>query len=617
MSAATATATFPLLPVLGAAVAGDIDERGYLAGFRRRGFTPSKALLELIANSTDALAAAGKGVDGWIRFERTPEFIFMHDNGIGMDEEGILKMFSLHHENHATDKSRGVSGVGAKPAMSILSQESLVLLFTQKAGGPPLCVEIPWDEIHRVGRYTGMIRYRPMTSTENEAFGRDSGTTIRFPSSKLLHLAIRWSMNAGDPMDRPSVVFGRDPYTISYSDFESTSGPTIFPKFDYFGEDDSRFYLGIQRESIDVYRKEDRRNIDPDDTSSFRLIWTNDGAPMEIVHRGSGYSKAPDTSIAGLHGWAKVGEIEVLTGLRRDPSIFDEARPVLPRGAAKHATSKKGSGDERPPACDKYADSLIGDFPEFKQRTKLVRNGQTIGLVQLPDVSESSARSSAEAHFRMHLLQCEMRYYPVSSHRNNPLDTLMRIQENKNQHDGDSLPIQLRRLMKAIREKKARAIWGYFCEKAGTTDDDGDSTTSTVSAPAPAPVAAARGGGSAQTTAIPVAARGGASSAPAPVAATRGGGPAQTTAIPVAARGGASSAPAPVVSAPTPSSVPAPTPVVPAPAPAPVAPLTGVATVVSGVDLHRQISDLLTRINPSASYPVDLVAVVQSIKRRL
>jgi hypothetical protein len=113
-----------------------------------------------------------------------------------------------------------------------------------------------------------------------------------------------------------------------------------------------------------------------------------------------------------------------------------------------------------------------------------------------------------------------MRYNPLSSHRDNYMDLLMGIQENKNQHNGDALPIQLLRLMRAIRDKKGRAIWRYFEAKVATasTDsaslsDDNASTTSSVSSDSSAPVLRAAVGSG---RAVPAAATGGARAVPTP-----------------------------------------------------------------------------------------------------
>jgi hypothetical protein len=42
------------------------------------------------------------------------------------------------------------------------------------------------------------------------------------------------------------------------------------------------------------------------------------------------------------------------------------------------------------------------------------------------------------------------------------MDRVMNIQENKNQHNGESIPVNFTRLVKAIKKKKANEIWTYF-----------------------------------------------------------------------------------------------------------------------------------------------------------
>jgi hypothetical protein len=61
----------------------------------------------------------------------------------------------------------------------------------------------------------------------------------------------------------------------------------------------------------------------------------------------------------------------------------------------------------------------------------------------------------------MRLLQCEVRFNPVSA-QDNRQDKVMGIQENKNQFDGESLPVTFSRMIFAIREQKAHDIWNYF-----------------------------------------------------------------------------------------------------------------------------------------------------------
>jgi hypothetical protein len=88
---------------------------------------------------------------------------------------------------------------------------------------------------------------------------------------------------------------------------------------------------------------------------------------------------------------------------------------------------------------------------------KLVRNNQEIGLIP-PEVSVGSARADGCAYLKIKLVQCEVSFNPVSSH-DNLQDKIMNVQENKNQHDGESLPVNFTRLIAEIKDKKAVEIW--------------------------------------------------------------------------------------------------------------------------------------------------------------
>lgn len=430
---------------------GNIDERGYLNGFKRRGFTPTRCILELLANSLDALTAAGRAEDGWIRFHTGPHKTTMMDNGVGMDRTDVKNMFAMHRENHAADCSRGVSGIGAKPALSILSENGHVKIFTRKLGSDFLCVDAPWDEIHRMGRYTDMVTVRPMTDEEITAFGRETGTTIEFPNSDLLTTAICMNLNKeAPPLDRSPVVFGRDCATISYQHFESAE-PTIFPKYNYFAGAESDFYKGLDVTSIDQYYHPA--------TKQTRFIWNDGGVQKECGKAGSGIARVPAPLTEGLSGWVCKGTYTTRVGLRRDPVIFDSDEPVLPNASEK---------------MDGLTAEVVGDHRVFNSSSKLVRNGQTIGTIPMPDMTGDSARANGRAYIMQRLLQCEVCFNPVSSHDNH-MDREMQIQENKNQHQGDALPKAFLRIIKEARVKKAEQIWTYFeeCVTAAAEESEG------------------------------------------------------------------------------------------------------------------------------------------------
>jgi len=417
---------------------GNIDEGGYLGGFDRRGFTPERCLLELVANSLDAITAAGRSADGWIEFRTDSSRTRMMDNGIGMDHKSVKNMFAMHRENHATDTSRGVSGIGAKPALSILSEKKHVKILTKKKGEHGWCIDVPWDKIHRDGRYTDMIHVRKMTGEELVDFARESGTTIEFPNSDLLTRTINANLNKETPpLDRIPVVFGRDVPTISYVHFESDK-PVLFPKYNYFAVPNEAFYTGIYTPTIEQYYN----------PSSKKTRWLlNDGCTQtECVKKGRGISLEPETPTEGLHGWVHKGSYTVRVGLRRDPAIFDEKAPCLPTASDK---------------MDEHTKDVVGEeYREFNSCNKLVRNSQTIGIFPYQDRGDTS-RANGRAFVTQRLVQCEASFNPVSSHDNH-MDREMQIQENKNQHHAEALPKEFTRLVRAARFKKADIIWDYF-----------------------------------------------------------------------------------------------------------------------------------------------------------
>ena len=153
---------------------GDIDERGYLNGFDRRGFTHYKSKNELNANQFDAFDKLDRsGLSKLLSKKKmiyaidrkTTRFI---DNAMGMNEDDGKNMASLHRENYSSESARGVSGVGAKPSMSKLSNKKTVEAHTRKAGTlTGYVITFPWDKIHLEGRYTGQVTIRKMTSGSN------------------------------------------------------------------------------------------------------------------------------------------------------------------------------------------------------------------------------------------------------------------------------------------------------------------------------------------------------------------------------------------------------------------------------------------------------------------
>lgn len=445
---------------------GVIDERGYLNGFGRRGFTMFKSFLELLANMLDAFDALNRSGAAARLSRKKIAFIIdtartrFIDNAMGMTETDAENMAALHKENHISDTARGVSGIGAKPSMSKLSGKKLVEVHTRKVGAATgYVISYPWNAIHEAGRYTGMVTIRKMTAEEEAAFhkereengmlneqGEAHGTTTYFPTNASLSDVIRKNfapiestdMNV---LDRAGIVFGREDVSIVCKDYECVEDKTM-EMYDYFGEDQSKYYQGVNEEIIEQWYS---KKNDED-----RFIWRkNDGSSWEILKDRRGYTKEAKSSTTNTNEYLLVGTYRVRTGLRDDKKVFDRENP------------EAITGTEIKP---EYNTRHLNSDETFSGTSRLVRNGQIIGLIPCGVSIAAAKRGTGESNFKYLLMQCEVCFNPVSIQKDdqNHQDRAMNIQENKNQFDGESLPQNFTRLVKDIKNQKAAEIWNVF-----------------------------------------------------------------------------------------------------------------------------------------------------------
>jgi hypothetical protein len=438
---------------------GRIDERGYLKGITRRGFTPAKCLSELIANSLDSMdrVPLHREYKKTIVFAVFPETVRMIDNGFGMNSDDAERMFALHNENHASDKSRGVSGVGAKPSLSLLGNRQETILFTRVNGGDYLRISVPWTNIHAEGVWTGMVTTRLMTEDEKLIFNGERavchGTTIEFRKNEILCGILEESFlqSPSNPLDSPGIIFGRDDVDMIYRSYlcRTLINDVQLKLYNYFDRRGT-FYTGVQVDVIEhYYSPQERRD---------RFIWRDGDEMMEVPHAGGGrYSKEMKRVTVGLSGYHKVGEYTVHTGLREDILLFD---PENPKDPSLKATEGGIGGSSY---VGLYNEEHLGEESfGFLGSYKLVRNGQLIGLIEPPDICMSSARANWGSNLETCIVQTDVRFSPYSSQEDNHQDRAMNIQENKNQFDGKSLPKNFTRLVRALKKKKVQVIQEYF-----------------------------------------------------------------------------------------------------------------------------------------------------------
>lgn len=445
---------------------GSINEKGYLNGFTKRGYTFPKCILELVANVIDAFEkiARQEGFEKTLLFDIYPGHIKFIDNAFGMTREGAGNMFSMHNENHAGDSSRGVSGIGAKPSLSILSMKTHVTLFTRVLNGEYLCISVPWDKIHSTGKYTGMISVKEMTSEQKDAFCKErsdnnmlyeseaQGTTIQFEYNDGLHNVISNNFESistsslTNPLDRIGCVFGRDTLQILYKHHENKENVRKIKQYDYFSQQSPMYYRGFSQNIIEHWHsfKND----------SDRFIYHKDGKAYEINKHGKGYKNEVSESNENMKGYANIGSFRVNVGLLIDKAIFDIENP------SRVTDDKLLIGGKKRVAYDKEHLGEPEENSDFLFRNKLIRNGQLIGTI-CPEQSLGSARADGISRLKIELIQAYVYFNPTSSH-DNLQDKVMGIQENKNQFDGDSLPKNFTKLIKHIKAEKANEIIEYF-----------------------------------------------------------------------------------------------------------------------------------------------------------
>jgi hypothetical protein len=426
---------------------GSINDAGILGSLFRKGFSYPQCISEIHANSIDANAKN-------ISYKVEKDKIKVIDDGAGMNYDGIEKMFDIHRGNHTNDKSLGVSGLGAKAATAILSDKTEVKIYTKKEDEPYICAEIPWNEMYKENKYTDMIKVRGMDENEIDEFIQErtnmvnkNGTTIVFKYKSKLSEEIEKQFIPSDneefnPESKLSIIYGRfNDIKVTYGHYEKKNEIDL-SLYAYLSDDDNEYYKGKSVEEISIYK---------DKNGEARYIWhSKDKKDYEIKKfGGKGYRKDIDEVVESFDNFKHIGNFKLISGIRRDIEYFDEDKPELPNEAGKTILS-----------YDKQFMPIENN--NYSSKVQLVRNGQVIAPFELPDNKISSARGNAESRHNISMIHSSLEYNPISM-IDNEQDILAGIQENKNQYK-NNMDLPLLRLIKAIRQKKAKEIWEYFKE---------------------------------------------------------------------------------------------------------------------------------------------------------
>jgi hypothetical protein len=458
---------------------GEINESGLLENLFRKGFSFSKSLSEIHANSIDAKA---KNITYFI-FENN---IRIMDDGCGMNRNELANAFSIYYSNHSSDKSIGVSGIGYKAALVILGMKSDTRTITRKPDGEYLTVEAPWNKIFEIGKYTDMITIRPSIveeiiefNKEREKTGNLFGTTTIFKYNDCLARSIELQFEKPIseeeqsiedtiiPADRFSVIFGRFPQIVSLINKNKKLGASIIlSNYDYFNGYQTQFYDGLKREKIIFMKNRFDRKSGEDIRDKYLFIWesSKDGEKYIIKKNGASWKTKAEKLTIGTHKYDEIGEADFICAQRKSSEYFDEENPKIPGSASKESIHP-------------YDKEHIGtNCEDFLANMQIFRNDQMLGICILPGIKISSGRGNPESFHKVILTHCALEYYPISTN-NNDQDLIIGIQECKTQFNGDPMPKNLLNLLAHIRNEKAKEIWNYFegkCEEQKPYSPDSD-----------------------------------------------------------------------------------------------------------------------------------------------
>ena len=434
---------------------GTWHESGLLASLDRKGFTPNKCFTELLANSNDAQATK-------ILWKITCEYIKLVDDGIGMTCKKLSEMFDMFRANNNDRKTMGVSGLGGKEGMYILSKKenkepTTVILYTHTADGDYLKAIVPWKEIFNEKKYTGKILINKMTTEEiydfiadREDFQFKHGTTIRFEYNDELKNLIENSFNIkynnkqkNPHNNRWEFIFGQSNSKIILE--KSDGSPIVeLSRYNYFSGNDMEFYEGKDIDYITHY---------VDDKNNDRFIYMDEDSNLEIQQHGKNGYKTEPTSIKIHQSWKQLGLYEIRNGMRTDDRIFNPRVPFAPSSATMYLNSYDAKF---------FIDAEVEYVKECLSGCAVYRNEQLITKINFDEkrFNATTSRAGGNAMIDKFYHRTEIRYSTEST-QDNRMDIAMGIQENKNQHQ-NVLPKPLERLIAYTKSKHLKKIYDYF-----------------------------------------------------------------------------------------------------------------------------------------------------------
>jgi hypothetical protein len=396
---------------------GEIDERGFLETFERKGFDILSSADELISNAYDAAAKN-------VIISKEGGSIAISDDGHGMDMTDAKFMFAMYKPKNRNG-TIGMANSGAKPSLYKLSNKKQSIIISLK-DGIYITILIDWAKMLFQNKYTNNIHVKPSLENEIKLFNeigleRTSGTTILFKYVETTWNILEFQFNFENDLEISKSFSVRYGHTKNFNIKMINDSDTLeLIKYNPRNNENE-----IQRR-IDILRNSEGETRFISDKNE------------EIKPFGRGFNKSPTViDLRELEGYTLINSLEIFISLPHDAAYHKDAKTWYP----PHLNMFK-QNDEN--------DKIIAS-----SHPTLVRNNYALGSIIIEETSLANRRASYEGRLYYDV------YTLVKSNQThlNSIDDIIGTQENKGQLQ-NNMPIQIKRLIHHFKTEYINKLKG-------------------------------------------------------------------------------------------------------------------------------------------------------------
>ena len=419
---------------------GSINEKGFIANIDKKGFSFPKCVSELYSNSIDANCTK-------IVTLIEKDIILFIDNGNGMTKDNLKNMFDMYRNNHPNEATMGISGFGGKAATKILSKNSKVNIYTKNNNFNHIKITIPWDEIIKEGKYSNKIIYDKMDESEKNMFSKyvnnQTGTIITFKNNDELENILIQQYNESSLIHNTSERFDIIFQKFSNINFTFKINDEVEYKLKLYKPSEEKVYNDISFHTVKIYKhNQDEYNIfvlEKNDKEYWfkRINNSRIGNEIEEFTENSQYTE--------------ICSMNIKTYMLYDTTVFDDNNPKYPNSGTYLVDYDTKFFSQNANAKDR----------DFIANPSLFRNNQFISKIKTEKHKLNSARADWKCCIKFWHTRAEISY-ETKSYIGNEIDSIIGIQENKNQLDITNIPKQLLRLIEHCKEIKSNQIIKYI-----------------------------------------------------------------------------------------------------------------------------------------------------------